>query len=88
MSDVTETEIVVIGGGAVGCGVAYSLAEAGKTDVVVVEREPAVGSVTTAQAAGLVGQVRSSVERVRLAMWSVAEFSRMESDPEARPGWR
>ena len=37
-------EIVVIGGGAVGCGVAYHLARAGKTDVLVVEKEPTVAA--------------------------------------------
>ena len=35
----TQADIVIIGGGAVGCGVAYSLAKAGRTDVVVVEAE-------------------------------------------------
>ena len=30
-----ESEIVIIGGGAIGCGVAHSLARAGKTDVVL-----------------------------------------------------
>ena len=70
--------IVVIGGGAVGCGVAFQLAEAGITDVLVLEREPQLCAVTSAQAAGLVGQVRSTVERTRLAMWSVATFDRLE----------
>jgi len=89
MTLVTDhAEIVIIGGGAVGCGVAYSLAQAGKTDVVLVEKEPAVASATTSQAAGLVGQVRNSVERTKLAMWSVETFSRLQQDEQANPGWR
>jgi len=68
VTDTNQVEIVIIGGGAVGCGVAYSLAQAGKTDVLLIEREPTVAAVTTSQAAGLVGQVRNSVERTRLAM--------------------
>lgn len=83
-----DAEIVIIGGGAVGCAVAYHLAKAGKTDCLVLEREEAVASVTTAQAAGLVGQVRSSVERVRLAMWSVATFSELQRDGDVTPSWR
>ena len=55
-----HAEIVVIGGGAVGCAVAYSLAKAGKTDVLLLEKEPTVAAVTTPQAAGLVGQVRNT----------------------------
>lgn len=89
MPDVSQqAEIVVIGGGAVGCAVAYSLAKAGKTDVLLLEKEPTVASVTTPQAAGLVGQVRNSVERTKLAMWSVATFSELERDDKVTPGWR
>ncbi len=88
MTQLSDAEYVVIGGGAVGCAVAYSLALAGQRSVVVVEKEPALASVTSAQAAGLVGQVRASLERTQLAMWSVATFSRLEEDPEVRPNWR
>ena len=83
-----HAEIVVIGGGAVGCAVAYSLAKAGKTDVLLVEKEPTVAAVTTPQAAGLVGQVRNTVERTKLAMWSVQTFSELQRDEQANPGWR
>jgi glycine/D-amino acid oxidase-like deaminating enzyme len=82
-----ESEIVVVGGGAIGLGVAYSLARAGKTDVLVLEREQGVGLVTTAQGAGLCGQVRSSVERVRLAMHSVETFRELQRDADVRPDW-
>lgn len=87
-SEITSAEYVVVGGGAVGCGVAYSLAKAGKTDVVVLEKGPTLASATTSQAAGLVGQVRSSVERVKLAMWSVKTFGELAQDERANPGWR
>jgi glycine/D-amino acid oxidase-like deaminating enzyme len=87
-SDADRAEIVIIGGGAVGCAVAYSLAKAGKTDVLLLEKEPTVAAVTTPQAAGLVGQVRNSVERTRLAMWSVETFSQLQRDEHANPGWR
>ena len=83
-----NARIVIIGGGAVGCGVAFQLAEAGITDVLLLEREPQLCAVTSAQAAGLVGQVRSTVERTRLAMWSVATFSRLEQEAAVKPGWR
>jgi glycine/D-amino acid oxidase-like deaminating enzyme len=79
---------VVIGGGAIGLGVAFSLARAGRTDVLLVDRERRVGQVTTSQGAGLCGQVRSSADRVRLAMHSVATFRELERDAEVRPDWR
>jgi glycine/D-amino acid oxidase-like deaminating enzyme len=83
-----QAEIVVVGGGAVGCGVAHTLARAGKTDVLLLEREPTVAAVTTSQAAGLVGQVRDSVDRTRLAMESVETFAQMEREEQVKPGWR
>ncbi|HEX6144677.1 MAG TPA: FAD-dependent oxidoreductase [Geminicoccaceae bacterium] len=88
MEHLDQAEIVIVGGGAIGCAVAYRLAEAGKTDVLLIEKEPALCSVTSAQAAGLVGQVRSSVDRVRLAMDSVRTFRHLQEREGARPNWR
>jgi glycine/D-amino acid oxidase-like deaminating enzyme len=87
MDRLNGAEIVIIGGGAVGCGVAYSLAKAGKQDILLLERAEDVAQVTTAQGAGLCGQVRLSVERVRLAMHSVATFRELQQDPDVRPEW-
>src|SRR4029453_9921341 len=83
-----HAEIVIIGGGAVGCAVAYSLAKAGKTDVLLLEKEPTVAACTTPQAAGLVRQISNSIERTRLAMWSVKTFAQLERDEQVKPGWR
>lgn len=88
MSGLHDAEIVIVGGGAVGCGVAYQLALAGQRDVLLLEKENSVATATTSQAAGLVGQVRSSCERVELAKWSVRTFSELQQDPEASPSWR
>jgi glycine/D-amino acid oxidase-like deaminating enzyme len=85
-----RAEIVVIGAGAIGCAVAYYLARAGKTDVLVLEKGASFASATTAQAAGLVGQVRGTAARVRLAMESVRAFCELERQCEngASPAWR
>tara|TARA_B100000809_G_scaffold188229_1_gene186625 strand:+ start:5495 stop:6724 length:1230 start_codon:yes stop_codon:yes gene_type:complete len=88
LSDTRESEIVIVGGGAVGCGVAYQLALAGHTDVLVIEKEPTLAAATSSQAAGLVGQVRNSIERTELAMWSVRTFSELQEDERAPAGWR
>ncbi len=82
-----DAEIIIIGGGAVGCGIAYALARAGRTDIVLLERADDVGLVTTSQGAGLCGQVRDSAERIRLAMHSVSVFRELQKDPEVRPDW-
>src|SRR5437762_9567916 len=86
-SPITNAEIIIVGGGAVGCGVAYALAEAGKTDILLLERGDQLGQVTTSQGAGLCGQVRDSVERIHLAMHSVATFRELQRDPDVQPDW-
>jgi len=88
MSAAERAKIVIIGGGAVGCGVAYQLARAGETDILLLEKESSPAAVTSSQAAGLVGQVRSTVERIQLAQWSVATFEELQKDPIANPSWR
>lgn len=88
VADLKDAEIVIVGGGAIGCAIAFRLAEAGKTDVLLVEKNTALAAATTAQAAGLVGQVRSSEDRVRLAMDSVATFRRLQRHVGATPNWR
>jgi glycine/D-amino acid oxidase-like deaminating enzyme len=87
MNPVRDAECIIIGGGAVGCGVAYSLARAGLTDILLVERAADVGQVTTAQGAGLCGQARSTLERTRLAMHSVATFRELQRDGKVPPDW-
>src|SRR5438874_13628512 len=86
MSRVSDSEIIVIGSGAVGCGVAYALAKAGKADVLLLERGTELGQVTTSQGAGLCGQVRDSAERIKLAMHSVAVFRELQQS-EVKPDW-
>jgi glycine/D-amino acid oxidase-like deaminating enzyme len=86
MTSLPNAEIVIIGGGAVGAGCAYALAQAGKRDVLLLERADEVGTVTTSQGAGLCGQPRDAVERVQLAMHSVATFRELQKS-EVKPDW-
>ena len=71
VAELRDAEITIVGGGAIGCAVAYCLAHAGYRDIQVIERGE-LAAATSSQAAGLVGQVRGSLERTRLAMASVA----------------
>ncbi len=88
MTPPQRARTVIIGGGAVGCAVAYSLAEAGCRDILVLEKEESLATQTTSQAAGLVGQVRSTVEEVKLLMWSAETFERLQADSPESPAWR
>jgi glycine/D-amino acid oxidase-like deaminating enzyme len=88
MSTLSNAQFVIVGGGAVGCGVAHALAKAGQRDILLLERGADVGQVTTSQGAGLCGQVRDSAERIRLAMHSVATFRELQKDPAVQPDWQ
>ena len=83
----SRAQYIIIGGGAVGCGVAYSLAEAGCKDILLLERGDDLGKVTTSQGAGLCGQPRDSVERIKLAMRSVATFRKLQNNGGVKPDW-
>ena len=67
MSDILpkKAQVVIIGGGVVGCSVAYHLAKLGYTDIVLLERKK-LTSGTTLHAAGLVGQMRSSLNLTQM----------------------
>jgi len=85
-----QARVVIIGAGVGGASIAYHLAEAGCTDVLVIERaEPTSGS--TFHSAGLVGQLRSSLPLTRMMMHSVDVYRRLEAeaaDTGRSPGWR
>ena len=59
----THARVVIIGGGVIGCSVAYHLAKLGWRDVVLLERKQ-LTSGTTWHAAGLIAQLRASANTV------------------------
>ncbi len=80
-------EVVVIGGGVIGVSVAYHLAEAGIQDVVLVERKE-LTSGTTWHAAGLVGQLRSSINMTKLARYTSELYRGLEAETGQATGYR
>ena len=80
-------EVVVIGGDVIGVSVAYHLAEAGIQDVVLVERKE-LTSGTTWHAAGLVGQLRSSINMTKLARYTSELYRGLESETGQATGYR
>ena len=61
-----HARVVIVGGGVVGCSIAYHLTQLGWNDVVVLERKR-LTSGTTWHAAGLVGQLRATMNMTKLA---------------------
>ncbi|WP_371036837.1 FAD-dependent oxidoreductase [Rhodosalinus sp. FB01] len=82
-----EARAVIIGGGVSGCSVAYHLAKAGWTDIVLLERKR-LTSGTTWHAAGLIGQLRNSQNMTRLARYSTELYTRLEDETGMATGFR
>ncbi len=83
----SQAEIVVIGGGIIGCSTAYHLAKEHKAEVLLLER----GKLTcgsTFHAAGLVGQLRSSAAITRLLKYSVELYDQLEGETGLASGWK
>ena len=83
----TQAEIVVIGGGIIGCSTAYHLARDHKADVVLLEQGK-LTSGSTWHAAGLVGQLRSSASITRVLKYSVDLYKGLETETGLATGWK
>ena len=74
-----ETRVVVIGGGIMGCSLAYHLTKLGWRDVVLLERKKLTCG-STWHAAGLVREVLGSYTMTRLAQYSMTLFKALEEE--------
>ena len=82
-----RAQVVVVGGGIVGCSIAYHLTRRGLTDVLVLEQGQLTGG-TTWHAAGLVSQLKSSHSLTRLATYSARLFEDLEAETGQATGDR
>ncbi len=82
----TSAEIVVIGGGIVGCSTAYHLAKRGKRDVILLERSK-LTSGTTWHSAAQVRQLRSSSSLTTLMKYSAQLYQSLEAETGQSTGW-
>ncbi|MEM8871763.1 MAG: FAD-dependent oxidoreductase, partial [Pseudomonadota bacterium] len=83
----TSARVVIIGGGVIGCSVAYHLTKLGWEDVVLLERKQ-LTSGTTWHAAGLIAQLRASINMTRLARYSQELYGNLEAETGVATGFR
>jgi sarcosine oxidase subunit beta len=79
--------VVVVGGGVVGCSIAYHLARRGQRDVLVLERE-AVGAGTTSKAAGGIRSQFPTETEIRFSLEAIAAFERFQEEFGVDIGYR
>jgi sarcosine dehydrogenase len=80
-----KAQVVVIGGGVIGCSVLYHLAERG-IDAVLIEKNDLTNGATW-HAVGLVGQIRSSRNATRLIRYSAELYRNIEKITGQSAGW-
>ena len=83
-SQVLNPEIVIVGGGVIGCSIAYHLARRGLSDIVVVERNT-IGSGSTSRAMGGIRQQFSTEPNIKLGMYSVGFFEHFRENMGLAP---
>src|ERR1700682_6308452 len=83
----TRARAVIVGGGVIGCSVAYHLTKMGWSDVVLLERKQ-LTSGTTWHAAGLVGQLRQSINMTQLARYTAELYRGLEAETGQATGYR
>jgi len=85
--DLVDCRHLIIGGGIIGCSIAYHLVEAGERDVVLVEKSSLTHGATW-HAAGLVGQLRSSRNTTRMLQHSVELYDKLETLTGQAVDWK
>ncbi len=82
-----SARVVIIGGGVIGCSVAYHLAAAGWKDIVLLERKQ-LTSGTTWHAAGLIAQLRATANMTRLAKYSQELYGNLKEETGLETGFK
>ncbi len=82
-----RVRIVIVGGGVIGCSIAYHLGKLGLGEVLLLERKQ-LTSGTTWHAAGLVGQLRQSINMTQLARYTAELYRGLEAETGQATGYR
>ena len=82
----SHTQVVIVGGGVIGCSIAYHLAEK-DIDVTLIERK-SLTCGTTWHAAGLVGQLRATKNLTKMAKYSTELYQKLNSMDDLSTGFK
>src|SRR5436190_9625988 len=82
-----ETKVVIVGGGIVGCSLAYHLTRFGWKEVLLLEQNQLAGG-TTWHAAGLVGRLRTTNSMTKINQYSAELYAGLEKETGHPVGWK
>ena len=83
----SRARVVIVGGGVIGCSIAYHLGKLGFGEIVLLERKQ-LTSGTTWHAAGLIGQLRQSINMTQLARYTAGLYRELEAETGQATGYR
>ncbi|MDH3691445.1 MAG: FAD-dependent oxidoreductase [Gammaproteobacteria bacterium] len=83
----THAQVVIIGGGIIGCSVAWHLTRLGWTDVVLLERQQ-LGCGTTWHSAGNIVRLDTSPTMIQIYRYGAELYSEIEQETGQAVGWR
>jgi len=83
----SSTKVVVVGGGVIGCSVAYHLTKFGWKNVVLLERDQ-LTSGTTWHAAGLVSQLGPTAAVTKIRKYTLDLYKKLEKEVDHSAGLR
>src|SRR5262249_26473795 len=83
----SEARILIVGGGIVGCSIAYHLTQFGCKDVLLLEQNQLAGGPTW-QAAGPVGRLRTTNSMTKINKYSAELYPSLEKESGHRVGWK
>src|SRR5260370_26718554 len=83
----SETKVIIVGGGIIGCSIAYHLTKFGWRDVVLLEQNQ-LGGGTTCHAAGLIGRLRTSNSLTKINKYSAELYAALEQETGRPVGWK
>src|SRR5512140_1054379 len=87
ISMTSKTNVVIIGAGVIGLAVARDLVRAGITDVIVLEREAAPGTGSTARANGGVRAQFTTRSNIEFSLHTIAALEELNRDTDGLPGF-
>ena len=82
----SSAQVVIVGGGVIGCSVAYHLTKLGITDIILLERKQLTCG-TTWHAAGLVPTLRANYSMSMLANYSASLYATLEAETGQATGY-
>ena len=83
----SQSNVVIIGGGVVGCSIAYHLGKLGWKEILLIERKKLTCG-TTWHAAGLIAQLRATQNMTKLAKYSQELYWDLEKETGVATGFK